>query len=377
MNLHLSLDEKFTDFVINDLMQLGLLNENKFVIYTYDDLPIRYIKSKEYRRILIDSEEWQELFRSEIKKYDRVFLHLLDQSLYELLPLIPHGIKIIWLFFGIDGFNLFDGSYFLQPLSKRSFNDRKELPIQIAIKTGLLPFFKEKKLHWENQHIKKKAFQRVDYFGHFLFDDYTLIKRKSNAKFQFVPFTFNSLEALEYNSQDELLGDNILIGNSSSITNNHFEVLEKFKSIDYGDRKIYFPLSYGSKTYSVEIERKAKDILGANFIPVKDFVPLNEYKKLLNTCGFVIMNHNRSQASDNVLICLSNGAKVFMSEDSPLYIFLKGIGVEIFSVQNDLNNSSSLFEPLSDRVKLDNKTALKNYFGQAAHEQRLLKILSI
>jgi dTDP-N-acetylfucosamine:lipid II N-acetylfucosaminyltransferase len=378
MNLHLSLDEKFVDFVINDVAKLNLSGQNDFVIYTYDNTPIKYVKSNKVRRIIINSKEWDNLFREELKKYDRIFLHFLDPSLYPLLPLVPSGIKVVWLFFGADAFDLFDGLYFLQPLSRQYYRKIEKENRHKKIKVDLLSFYKRLRLNWKNRRIRRKAFLRIDYFGHFVLEDYSLVKRKFKARFEFLPFTFNSLDALDHDRSGNKLGDNILIGNSASITNNHLEVLEKFKSIGYKDRKIYFPLSYGNKAYCADLEKRAGDLFGGNFVPLKDFIPFDEYKRLLNTCGFVIMNHNRSQGSDNVLICLCNGAKVFMSEESFIYIFFKQIGVKVFSVNKELNDTnSSLFEPLSDEEKKNNERALRNYFGEFAHEQRLQKILSI
>ena len=51
------------------------------------------------------------------------------------------------------------------------------------------------------------------------------------------------------NSDDFILGNNILLGNSSTETNNHLDVLFLLQNEGIIDRKLILPLSYGSDLY--------------------------------------------------------------------------------------------------------------------------------
>jgi dTDP-N-acetylfucosamine:lipid II N-acetylfucosaminyltransferase len=128
-----------------------------------------------------------------------------------------------------------------------------------------------------------------------------------------------------------------MIGNSSSETNNHLELFDLLEKINLDNKKIYVPLSYGSNEYASIIKEIGRKKFGSNFTPLDTFMPLDEYNKLLQSCGVVIMNHHRQQAFGNIVASLWMGAKVFLDDRNTIYKYLKRIGVNVFSVQHELN----------------------------------------
>lgn len=381
MNLHLAQDEKFIDFVIADVKKLALLHDNDFIIYTDGDEPLKYVKSAEIKRMNVTHAAWGQLFNKDIRNYSRIFVHYLDSRLFNHLLTVPPEIKIIWCFFGQDGFFLLPKERYLQSSSGKF--EKARITHESFKKHGVLyfllyPLFLFRRFLFVQNRTRRlvKVIRRIDFFGHFIPEDFDLLRNLSRSKMTYVPFTFNALEALQYDNDETLVGDNVLIGNSATITNNHFEVFEKLKKIPLGERKVYCPLSYGDREYAEEVVFRGTEAFGANFVPLQSFLPLIEYKKILHSCGFVFMNHDRSQASDNILINLSSGAKVFMSEKSSLYAYFRHLGITLFTTQRDMD-SELLFRPLNRDERIRNRECISDFFGYMAHKERLLKILAI
>ena len=111
--------------------------------------------------------------------------------------------------------------------------------------------------------------------------------------------------------------------------------------------KIVCPLSYGENSYQQIIIETGREIFGDKFLPVVDYMPIQQYVGILINCGFVIMNHVRQQALGNILIMLYLGAKVFLREENPVYTFLKNHGAILFSIQTLEEDKSLLSEGLS------------------------------
>jgi hypothetical protein len=87
-----------------------------------------------------------------------------------------------------------------------------------------------------------------------------------------------------------------------------------------------------------------------------------------------IFYHERQQASDNIFIQLQYGARVFMSETSLAYSYLKELGFHIYSLQKDL---SLLYTPLSDEQVIENRRILVNNYSSWSLVQRINKIVDV
>lgn len=380
MNLHLSGDDKFIDFIITDIERLGLATQNDFVAYVHSEDDFKFIKSAGVKKLVHQSEHWSRFFREDIKKYERVFIHFFDGILYDEVAAISAKTKVIWCFYGADGLLYFSESRFLQPLTKALVNKKNNErfgPLSVAL-TPLIYVNRFLFLRKRRRRMRT-AFNRVNYFANFLEADFSLLKAETRSGFEHVEMTFGSLETLiprDLQKNAFVNGDSILLGNSQTPTNNHLDVMEKIKPEKLGKREIYCPLSYGDQSYGDVVEREGQRRFGKNFISMRDFLSLQEYNIVLRKCGFVIMNQDRSQGGANSVISLFYGAKVFMSDRSPLFSFFKELGMSIFSVQHDLVTQEA-FEPLPDDKRLLNRRIIEQYFGREAHEKRLLRALSI
>ena len=175
-----------------------------------------------------------------------------------------------------------------------------------------------------------------------------LIANKLKIDYKFLKFSYYPLELMLSSLNDRVNNNDILIGNSASLSNNHLEVFEKLNSLNLKESNIYCPLSYGDNIYAKEILRKGEFFFKDKFKPLLKFMEVKEYNTILKSCGIVIMNHYRQQAVGNVMTMLYLGAKVYLNKKNTLYHYLKRINVIIFSVEDELNaENKDAFKNLS------------------------------
>lgn len=125
------------------------------------------------------------------------------------------------------------------------------------------------------------------------------------------------------------LGDDILLGNSASPSNNHLDVLASLAAQNLGGRRVVTPLSYGDAEYAKVVVRRGRELLGEGFVPVTDFLPLDQYNELLAECGIVILGHRRQEGLGNVLRAIWQGAHLVLNGANPVGAHLRSRGVDV------------------------------------------------
>jgi hypothetical protein len=93
------------------------------------------------------------------------------------------------------------------------------------------------------------------------------------------------------------------------------------------------------KEYTDEVKKVGKKYFGDKFVPIEEFLPFDKFREITMSCGNVIMPQERQQAMGNIYLSLWNGCKVFFSETSVTYKFLKSMGFKIYTIQHDLTDS--------------------------------------
>ncbi len=152
---------------------------------------------------------------------------------------------------------------------------------------------------------------------------------------------------------------NILLGNSADPTNNHVEILERLEKYKDKNIKIYTPLSYGNQNYADFVIEKGKNIFGEKFIPLKEFLPYDEYLKLLTEIDIAIFNHNRQQAMGNIIVLLGLGKKVYIRDDVTSWNYFKDLQIAVFNINEKIN-----LKPLDISISKENIFKIKNYFNE-------------
>ena len=371
--IHLTTDEKFIDgamFIFNKAFP----KQNKlFVLKSPANPPIRFIRQSKIDAEIVKSEKSLAEVKTITKDADWIVVHGLNETWARFI-LENNEQNILYVVWGAEVYGnpyLYDialyGDYterLAKKLEKKSFIQKVKDTIN-TFRFNLPTLTKEQQ--WK---LNKQAFQKLKYISVIYKEEIDFYKENNivsnNAKF--IKFGYYPIEYITKDIDEEItLGTNIMIGNSSSLSNNHLEVLYKLKKLEVKN-KILVPLSYGDKRLAKHIEHTGQDLFGNQFTAITEFMPLNEYTTLMQSCGIVIMNHYRQQAVGNIITAMYLGAKVFLDERNTIYRYLKRIGCHVYKISeikcnDDLaklelheikENRELLINDISSKLLIDN-----------------------
>lgn len=328
-------DEKFIDDLI-EVMDFTSTNNiiNEYVCIT--DTPSTYKYVKQFNRIQHINE--RDFIPFVIKKgYNVILLHNLNSIPINIIRKLPRKIKVVWLAWGTDIYN--------SPIKEAPFIklDLYREYTRKVIAPDFIGWLQQKHgyIHYLlHKNEIREAIERIDFFSGVIPAEYKLMSQHPWFKAKEITFNYFKLNDFiqpKNKYAESYVGNNILIGNSGDPTNNHLDVFKILKEHDIGNRKIYVSLSYGgSKRYRDVVKDVGTRIFGSNFIVLDTFMPYEEYCKIIASCGYVIMFHERQQGMGNILAALWNGCKLYLSETSEVYKMYKNYGVHVFSIQKDL-----------------------------------------
>lgn len=345
--LHVFPDDKFFDSISIFFNALPNIN-NLFCYYSKNNKPFKYIKKENIIKKYTDWNEYTLLFKS--SDIDIIYFHSISINSYKLFKYIDPQKIVIWWCWGYDIYNNYG---LLKPFIKIELYKplTKQIKIRGKITKNIYHFIKSLTL----LKTQKKLLNRIDYFSPVIPIEYDLMKH--NPTFKAKPFMLESGPGLAYMVKNDLKSlnnaQNVLIGNSLTLTNNHLDILEKIKYINLpSDRTYIVPINYGND-FDKDILKKKAQTITAQFKWLESFIPLQEYKELFNSITHAIFGHMRQQAMGNINMCLRSGIKIFLYKDSLIYKQLKLRGYHIFTIENDLNEES-LAEVLSQEEALHN-----------------------
>lgn len=344
--------------------------------------PLSHVRSRDVEFFSI--RRARQLVKSE--ECGAVVFHSLAAELLPLIQHIPLGKKVIWLGWGHDYYaRLLSSAYpegLLLPRSRRLLLDAPrpgkiravasscERLINLAIGNSV--------------RYRPALLQRVDYFAPVIDSEYRLAC-EFNPWFRpgYVSWNYGTVESDMGGDSPtgEPLGENILVGNSATIENNHLEVFEYLnRYVDLSGRQIIVPLSYGDDWYRKRIIADGKSQFGDRFFPLTTFMGKDAYVELLQSCGHVFMNHLRQQALGNICIMMLKGAKIYMHPKSPLYRWMldKGGVIEpIEALDAASRGVIGKLTPLSDKDRIINVELIKRHWGQETQRTRTRRLVDI
>jgi len=368
--LHLANDEKFIDQAIkafereapgcNDLWVCG-------------NQPLKYVKSK--ATIISRIDAILGTVKNDFSQYEIIVIHSLNESWFNIIGGIKGSPVLIWMGWGYDYYDVLNNKredLFL-PVTKQAwkYHIGNRRPIG-----RFKSFFKKLILPNKNTIIKK-----VDIFCPVLPPEYDLVKLKFGGKCfprQGLWNYGNLEEDMIQGFQDERVsGKNILIGNSASPENNHLDAFEMIANFSLSEREIITPLSYGDARYRDYVIGAGKKYYGDSFNPLTEFMPIKEYIKTLQSCGFVVMNHLRQQAVGNIVIMMYLGAKIFLNKNCPTYSYLKNRGAVLFST-DDLKNQPDIFNSILDDISVEiNRQVLYETWSAEISRKRTNELIDL
>ncbi len=316
----------------------------------------------EYHKIGSDSYQ-QFLSAVESKGYKLIIFHgLLANNIQvatDLLKLGIQGIKTGWIIYGAEIPNAkLKIDHFHGPKTRKLYYRLK--PIRY-----ILPIVKA--FEFLRKYNTKSIIKKMDYFVHFMPEEIEWVEGQMSVKKQHLWSIYIMLEDYigpELYDRSVSNQKNIMIGNSSSFTSNHVELIDALKGRIPSDFKVHVPLNYGNKGYGSYVKNYGTAQLGSQFVPMMDRLPRDEYNEFLLSCPFVFMNHYRQQALGNILTALWMGAKIYLNEDISTYVYLKRLGFHIFSITKFFESEKLELEILGKAEVEHNRELMMQHFSR-------------
>lgn len=356
MILHLISDDKFADYAIEQFASIDP-SSVFLLVKSSDKEPIRNIKNtNKVRQVSEHSPEFEDILKN-ISTDTSIVTHGLFYPWQErIINFVPQGVKIAWVFWG--------GEIYGRPDLRKSFLSTKsrwllflkEMKNRLKIGNTSAPYF-----------VDQSIYQRLDYCLTDVYEDYRFVCQYANASMKELWYNYYSNEDTVGESlmDKKINGGNILIGNSSTIENNHLDAMRLLKKFDLKGRKLIVPLSYGEKWLRRLLLSKGKRMFRASFCPLCEFVDRYQYNEYLLSCSIVVMNHYRPQAMGNLITSLWLGSKVYMSKKSILFQYFKRIGLVVFSIEEDLTpRNGKALQNLEEFFVDENRRILWDVYGK-------------
>lgn len=370
-------DEKVIDDAIS-LFEQANPNNNLYLVGVKNvGDKLIFIKSQNIIKRVYQTDEYNEILLAS-NKYDAIFVHYLEKNKCRAILKVNKSIPIIWGLFGVE-------FYYSKFYRKKLFLKRTKNYLVLSgysLRVSLIRMvYKMSNLIHGEFNLLEKAFQRINYCATPISEEVELINSSiPHSNIKHLPFCYTVLDFIFKDRTDEYkkLGNSIFVGNSNEPGGNHLEVFFLLDKFRLTERKIVVPLSYQKfNSYKAHLKRIGYKLFNNRFMPIDTFMSRDEYiENVLEPCNIAIFNHQRQRALGNIILSLWIGSKVFLSENNLIYVYLKRLGIKVYSVEKDLI-SENVVEGLSLDDRKLNREILRREFSLASSLERLNLILSI
>jgi dTDP-N-acetylfucosamine:lipid II N-acetylfucosaminyltransferase len=345
---------------------LHIINDKKFtqmceLLFNIDNLQNHYLTSLEGHEDFLNKNS-----------IDVLIIHYLRDDAIKFLSSSNLKIPVIWFFWGADGFSL--PKFHNEFLSRKTINVKINLLFKQSLLSGgkelVKIVFKDFISYSKQNREKISVINKMHSIVPVVPGDFEIINSKYSIKAR--SFHLNYVNPVLSGDANYDFVDNgdILLGNSASYTNNHIDVLDVLENMDLGDRRLIIPLSYGNAMYADFIREYTSLRKIKNVECLIEFLPLDEYNKIVSGCEIVVMNHYRQQGIANIATALTIGAAVYLNEKSTIYKYLVTNGIIVFPI-----NSLSRLKTLRLDEKIANRVKCKELFSQEVQHERLKRLL--
>ena len=291
--LHLCIPDKFISGFIEFVRENLNFNDHEFIILDRKNESSFYKIPSKYRNVVIVNNNQELELPLKMFKAKKIFIHGLWNPFVPLLYFYPSLYrKYYWIMWGGDFY----------------FPDKQS-------------------------ELKKQLIRKIRNFIGFIKGDFEYIVKNYKAKgrwYECVVYINNiKFKNIDLKSKNRNKVINILVGNSATETNNHFEAFQIIKqnlereNIKKDKVRIYAPLSYGDKNYAQQVIKFGYSIFGASFIPLTKFLNLDDYIDFLLKIDIAVFNNQRQQALGNIVVLLGHGKKVYIRSDSTHWEFFR------------------------------------------------------
>lgn len=351
MILHFLTDDKFADYAITQFSDPEMQSE--FVcLNTAGRMDL--VKLRDRTQVIWPySEEFRTFLDESLGKYNAIILHGMHWGWWQrwILQKVPKNVKVAWVFWGGEIYGRSDCDILrYAPITKYITRIHQWKSCRDKIDTS-----------WE---LPIELYQRIDYCLTSEQEEYEYAKAfVRNDHMQHIWYTYYDIDATVGALKDAWYnGNNVIVGNSATETCNYFDVIPIIRKCLGKDQRVVLPLSYGAPWITNAVSKYAKFFLGNAAMPLLDFMPRNEYNKILQSCSVMIMPQYIPQAQGNIVTGLWLGMRVYVSEKSMAYQFLRRIGCKIFSYESEF--SKYKLSPLSQEDIDHNRKVLRENYSK-------------
>lgn len=309
----------------------------------------------------------RELARLAERPVDAVFVHCLaEPGNVGFLARVPPGVKLFWFAWGYDVYadRLFrrgdfatlgrrlpllpsvtlppvvDGEW-LGPLTRRAFfTPRLRLRRRVKSviqRTVLRPWVAVARREYDG------VLRRVDYFSGVFPLEHGVASRNPCVRAAPARYRNTWLEAVQWGDIDApvCLGDDVRVGNSGDVWNNHIDLFGSMGRLDLRGRKVRVPLAYGGTAdYRRRVLAAGRAAFGEAFAPIEGYLPHEQYLAEMDSCAYLVMGAVRQHGVVNIEDALWKGMKVFMPRGSMGFRHFSALGCVVFSVEDDLSDAA-------------------------------------
>jgi dTDP-N-acetylfucosamine:lipid II N-acetylfucosaminyltransferase len=301
------------------------------------------------------------------KNWSGIFLHGLLLKAEPFVRIIPTEIKISWLIWGYEIYRVqFPKNRDLLDPETHRYAFGKNRCSKIDSTSPLFFFTRTQRKKRRRKSATEYLFQRITYIVTQFETEYNLLKEWGylTASNQWHGTPVLKIDDLIGSKPCKLptQGNDIQVGNSATVTNNHIDVFKKLASLELGNRRIITPLSYGDPAYRDHVIAQGNKILGDRFSPITGFMPLDEYLKQFENCSTTIINTHRQQGVGNILASIWQGRIIYLGESAVLTSYRKqGLPVYSFNEEFDLNRP-----PINQQQALEFRDKIQETVGENA-----------
>lgn len=292
-----------------------------------------------------------------MKNYDFVVLHSFCISNVLILYLFSH-VKyckqhIIWIEWGFD---LYD----FQLQEKPSLKNRISYHIKKQVRNNVnsvICIFPPDRDYFKNRFPKSKA--RILYAPY-------ISDKTSTGVYKYQP-TISRLKETKENSEPIY----IQIGHNAQKQLNHLKALEVLSKFKDENIKLVLPLSYcADQPYIDQISKYLEDVFPNKYIILKDFIPKEEYFRIVRRIDIAIFYTYRQTALSNIYEMINNNVKLFMPEGSVMKDYFSSLGIPIGSIESIQNID---FEQFTSNIEWEKISGPKEFIDRLNDYDRQLK----
>lgn len=325
--LHLCLDEKFIPFA-QKVYEAAYPGANAWYVY----VPEGGADVSRDMHPVDDAWLRSDAARLAVNAADGIIVHYLDPAFYDFVASLSDDKLVVWHGWGEDIYP------FLTAWERSPYlRQTRSLVIRLRAAQFLEPLALGAKLirKWRRRRDRGGMYAvlaKFDYISMARAEFEILRQSWPGLRATFREFHYNSVEEVFARGPDRMSGDDILLGNSASASNNHLDAIDLLSRFDLAGRKVYCPLSYGGRRYADAIERAGRRRLGDAFVPLREFLGIDEYYGIVGSCGTVVMNHVRQQAVGSIGTALYKGAAVYLRPENTVLEFFRDMGAVVFEM---------------------------------------------